>query len=862
MALNKFSIRNPRFRIPRFQKGKTWRWIVWEGSILAVILMIWALWNPSRARPGTGAAGHLAVVVDISDSVSRDPERRGEQLERIRKILAASVATLGPTQARLYRGSVISFGTEAVLHKECPLPELADALNQIPPPGSRGGGTDVESALGEAARVIRKSGLAGSVLLASDGNETKGDALRAAAELAALGTPIIVVPIEGAGPALWITDAFLPRRVKAGESATARFLIQNDSGRLLSTQIRVARNPGEDGLIDTNRIEQKAYPSQPGSTFSGRSMVKFEGRGLQFVDVAAGANAHPHRRRLYTYVESPARLLSIGGDRRWEAALDPVAWQVDATTPDGVASRIAKLEAGDYDAVSIGALHSRQLSGPFLETLTRAVRDRGVGLFLWNGDHSGQSELTETVLTTYGNTALDAILPVHVDPRKIKPEPPPRQVVILIDTSGSMAGSPLQRAQSVCHGIIDQLRPVDKLDLVAFTDSKSHVVINSNMTPEGRLVAHQQVDAMQAKGGTAPGMGLAFLAQRKLTRAALIFISDGGFDSRELSAMSVFASTNAFAIVDNTSQAAGGTFSAFPTVVPVTSVLAPNQVRLKFFEPEERKKFFERGLFTAVSERDPSMVFRGPHTALIPLNGSVICYPKPNAIVAARRPKLGDPVLIFGEAGQGRVGVFGAGLTPAWLVEPDARMAIDSWLRETLAYSDPDRYYFVVRDSGDVLDLEVTIMAKGGVVPRVDRLSVGISVVGEDAEPVSLASVPDSPGTFRGRVALSRGEKSQLTILTLTESGPDALQRSQRIPFRIAAAGEVVPPSGDEAWTQGINLPLLEGLASVSGGRILYEIESPVTSSEQRTRRFYWQELATGVALIYLAVIFIRRWNA
>jgi uncharacterized membrane protein len=567
---------------------------------------------------------------------------------------------------------------------------------------------------------------------------------------------------------------------------------------------------------------------------------------------------------LFCYAERPPRLLSIGGDRRWEEALDRQAWEWESAGPEEMPAKLSAIAAGDYDAVVIGALTSRQFRNEDLQALAQAVRERGVGLFMWNGDHDGQSELTEAVLTTYRNTPLESILPVHVDPRKVKPEPPPRQVIVVVDRSGSMsAGRPsrLARAQSICRSIIGAMRPEDTLDLLAFDDRLAHLVDNEAMTPDAKARAIAQVDGLTIGGGTLPSVGLTFLARRTLTRAALIFISDGGFDPGELAAMSVFASTNAFATVEFASNTNQPSFGKFPTVVPALESFDASKLQLKFFQREERNKFFESGRFDPVETPVRSGRFRGVSLPGLILNGNAVCFAKPDAAVIGVRRKIADPVLVYGEAGEGRVGVFTSGLTDEWLRGETGRSAINGWLKQLVPFSERDRYDFKIDDDGQTLRLEVTILARNERLPRVEALNAFLSNGPRLMKPVHLTADPNSPGTFRGQASIERTDHSQLMHLTLTESGAEAVPRPQRVPLLVPPAGHVRAQSTEEAWTHGRNTKLLEQLAEVSGGRLV-DTNAPVLFTDAASaRREYWRELIAVAAFLYLAAIGVRRWN-
>jgi Ca-activated chloride channel family protein len=91
-----------------------------------------------------------------------------------------------------------------------------------------------------------------------------------------------------------------------------------------------------------------------------------------------------------------------------------------------------------------------------------------------------------------------------VPPRpESKPEALPRDLILLIDTSGSMSGSPLDQARAVCTALVDSLGPSDRLEMIEFSSSprrwKKQPV---EATPANRNAARSWLAGLRASGGT------------------------------------------------------------------------------------------------------------------------------------------------------------------------------------------------------------------------------------------------------------------------------------------------------------------------------------------------------------------------
>src|SRR5262249_13611537 len=247
---------------------------------------------------------------------------------------------------------------------------------------------------------------------------------------------------------------------------------------------------------------------------------------LQFVDVAM----NDQRRRLFTHVERAPRVLAIGDDR-WVAAFPAGAIEAVRKEPSALGPS-ESIE--DFDAVVIDGAIAGAVAPGAAARIAGAVSSRKPGLFLANGRHAG-SPLSATTLMSYDDTPLEPLLPLISEARARQGGPPPRHLVMLIDTSGSMCGAPLITAQQIAISIVDRyLRPHDLLDLMAFTTSASARLTDEPMTPQGKTRASDEIRRMSCDGGTDPTEPRQQLAARRLKKGALRFYSDGRLGPRHL----------------------------------------------------------------------------------------------------------------------------------------------------------------------------------------------------------------------------------------------------------------------------------------------------------------------------------------
>jgi Ca-activated chloride channel family protein len=101
----------------------------------------------------------------------------------------------------------------------------------------------------------------------------------------------------------------------------------------------------------------------------------------------------------------------------------------------------------------------------------------------------------------YGFVELQAPL-FAPDPR------PPLDLVVCLDTSGSMAGRKLREARRAFQQLVDNLEPQDRAALVSFSHGAHTVAPPTAVTGEGRRELHRLADTLESGGGTAMSHGL------------------------------------------------------------------------------------------------------------------------------------------------------------------------------------------------------------------------------------------------------------------------------------------------------------------------------------------------------------------
>ena len=127
---------------------------------------------------------------------------------------------------------------------------------------------------------------------------------------------------------------------------------------------------------------------------------------------------------------------------------------------------------------------------------------------------------------------LITIVPPHVDrPRASLP----RDLIVLLDTSGSMSGPPLDQAKAVVAALIESLSDRDQLELIAFSSQPERYrrrPVYANASE--RAAALRWLDALEAGGGTEmlDGVRAALAPLRAGAQRQVVLVTDGliGFE--------------------------------------------------------------------------------------------------------------------------------------------------------------------------------------------------------------------------------------------------------------------------------------------------------------------------------------------
>ncbi len=132
-------------------------------------------------------------------------------------------------------------------------------------------------------------------------------------------------------------------------------------------------------------------------------------------------------------------------------------------------------------------------------------------------------------------------------PAKVTPaNAAPKEMIFLIDCSGSQSGRPIEKAKETLHYIVNHMNPNDTFQILAFNEevaTLSERPISASMA--GKLQAHSFIDRLNATGGTwmGPAVERVLKQQSKegddLKRLRIVTFMTDGFVGNDVEIMSM-----------------------------------------------------------------------------------------------------------------------------------------------------------------------------------------------------------------------------------------------------------------------------------------------------------------------------------
>ncbi|MCA9718997.1 MAG: AgmX/PglI C-terminal domain-containing protein, partial [Myxococcales bacterium] len=122
------------------------------------------------------------------------------------------------------------------------------------------------------------------------------------------------------------------------------------------------------------------------------------------------------------------------------------------------------------------------------------------------GDAPQAAMITETRPSARGGKDDDGYFTLTIQPPRLPPPPDklrPRELIFVVDNSGSMHGTPINTAKATVHKALDTLGPSDSFQIIRFSESASALGAGPlASTPDNVARGKRYIDDMHGTGGT------------------------------------------------------------------------------------------------------------------------------------------------------------------------------------------------------------------------------------------------------------------------------------------------------------------------------------------------------------------------
>ncbi len=691
------------------------------------------------------------------------------------------------------------------------------------PPGSAANATDIEAAV-RAAIATAPRGYAPRIVLLSDGRENEGSAARAAWLARDLAIPIDTYQLAGRPrPRLSLDAISLPGNAYSGERFPVDLTVTAPEPTRAEVDIRADGKPlGSQSInlragSNTLRLHV-AVQSSGALTLSGAIRASDLGDAGE----AAFEQAITLRRPKVLFVNQDPE----GAETHLLQTL--AASQFDVT-------QVSSLPAGPLDSWQVIVLNNINLSTipePNKDAIEQAAK-RGAGLLLIGGER-------ETYVEKKTEDALDRVLPARIAPPR---SPEGTCVVLIIDKSSSMEGKKIELARLASIGVVDNLRPVDKVGVLIFDNSFLWAVPlrpASDRTLISRLIAGIVPD-----GGTqiAPALAEAYrkILREHATFKHIVLLTDGISEegdsldvAKQAQAQHVTISTVGLgqdvnrSYLERIAELAGGK-SYF-----LSEPAGLQQILLRDVKEHTGSTAVEKDLKPEV--RSQTSILDGIDIGHAPaLKGYVRFEAKPTAetILAIGE---NDPLLVRWQAGLGRTAVFTSDAksrwASAWVAWPGFDRFWANLFHDLLPHTAPQAALAGYDAANGVLTAEYHLSENTTAPVK----PPAVYVLGPDGFEQPLPLTQTGPASYSGEVAI--GDRRGLFRIRPQEESTEfpeiGLYREEQ-----------------EQREYGSNPGLLRGLSRFTGGRF----EPSIAQVFDPAGRTYRSDLRCWPGLIALALL-------
>jgi len=834
------------------------RWLTGSFRILLVVLLVAALLDIRKVSRSEAIA--LTFAVDVSGNVTHDQLASVEagiqaiapRLEE-REVQARTVI-FDESPRLLVEGESLGAALSYQGQSEAPEEQEKPAVRSSP----EARGTDIEKALRFTYNLF-PPGHTRRVALFTDGNETSGKALEAAAAAAREGIEVFTFSTEPPGTG---EIAVIALEAPVETTQRERIKIQTFLDALTETKARVVL------LRDGKEIGSKEVDLR-----AGLNEVPFTDRpprpGLHRYSTLCIAEQDTrdenNQAEAYVAVRPLPRVLVIEGgeypDQRvgagpLAAAMRGGKWEIDHRPIDAFPRSRTELER--YDAVVLSDVEPERLGKGISEGLKEYVRDFGGGLVFIGGEQCktlGRKKEGEE------KTPLETILPVNFIERK-KKERIPSGLLLLIDKSASMGrGDKFAMALRASQDVVDYIPEDTHLGVLFFDDFPYWAFPLGPVKP--REIPKSTLEGAAVGGGTSmyPAIREACvsIAATPLAIKHIVLLSDGESVGHFESNVDLifWAAENMITI----STVALG-YDADQRVLRRIAELGggnyyftddPNNIPKIFLKEAERvtKTVVMERTFRPVLVKKGAMIREIDFAHAPDLTGYLSSRPRPTSETLVITDEK-EPLLTDWRYGLGRVVVYTSDVKGTWSREwirwPEFGPFWKGVVRSTLRVRDLEGLQVAARRDGSVGRVEVDTVDRYGKYRN--DLPLESMLIRPDGRAEELAFDQRRPGGYAVAAELDSYGPYMVRVAATTETGNP-----------LAAYAQIDRPYPAEYGRIRPNKVLLGAVAELTGGESDPALEELLRPGRYKAtdRQPLWPWFVFAAAGIFIVDVFSRR---
>ncbi|MEX0885615.1 MAG: VWA domain-containing protein [Phycisphaeraceae bacterium] len=756
----------------------------WALRVAGVVLLVLALAQPYLALPSR--AMHVVFLIDVSESVDLDAAT--DALAEVDRAIAG--LGLGDSWSLLAFGRSLRAyqDTDALREALAAAPEAAndDRLRSA---------TRLGHAL-TAARLALPGGKAHRIALYTDAHPTDDGVAAALAALAEQGVDVRLRRLPGLGKAEAAVLDIEPSTRQAFESETVRLTVRMAANTAMDAELRILSR----GAV----VARQGVRLQPGSRNRAAVDVTLHAPGptVWTAELVPERDHFPinNQASCTIHVAGQPRILALHERprelRQFARAMQRQQFHVDVRPPPGLPRTLDELLA--FDAVILAAMPATDMSPAQMQMLKRYVEDFGGGVMMLGSEVSFG-------LGGYYRTPVEDVLPL-ISRFEQERQRATMAMVLVIDKSGSMQGTPVALARQAAAATVDMLGPQDQIGVVAF-DGQAYIISEVRPGTEAESVK-AAIARIDAGGGTHMYAGMT-AAQSMLQDVAaqikhMIVLSDGQTQPADH-----------LALVDDllSANVTVSTVALGSTVDRQLLATIAQRGRGRYYEttdPTDVPRIFTRetthasrsaiheDVFGTVQVADHPALVSYERAALPVTLGYVMTQARPTAQILLATD-TGDPLLATMRYGLGTGMAYSSDLAArwggAWLGWPDFGAYWGQILRSLVRSGDPAR--IVVRSDADENQWRIEIQRRDEAGRPLVGIDWSAQVIDAFGRSENVAIEQRGLGRYHATIPVANHERlalrlhdrdhDRLRALHYHRPYPAEYRLDQRVPEALAA---------------------------------------------------------------------------